>query len=379
MTIHQAKGLEFDIVVLPELNSLLTGQPEPVVIGRPRPTEPIDVVCRHVNEDIRKFLPPRLQALFDDDRRRTVAESLCVLYVAMTRAVHCLHMIVAPPKAHERSLPKTYAGILRATLGSGLASTAGVVYERGDARWFKHLEAPAKASAFPADKPPAAIHLAPPLASRERGLERTSPSALEGGHKLSVAMLLETGSDAAFEHGTLVHAWMEQVEWLDDGLLDDATLLAVAARVARGLAADRAQLASRLGTLHLQLAQPQVAAALSRAAYERFTMQGDVHLDVQTERAFALRIGDELLSGSIDRLVLVSRGPAVIAAEVLDYKTDTIPTGDKDALAAKVEFYRPQIEAYRQAVMKLYRLEPQQVTARLVFLSVGRTEAVESS
>jgi len=371
MTIHQAKGLEFDIVVLPELSGLLTGQPEPVVIGRPRPTEPINVVCRHVNEDIRKFLPPRLQALFDDDRRRTVAESLCVLYVAMTRAVHCLHMIVAPPKANEKSLPKTYAGILRATLGSGLGSTAGVVYERGDAQWSMSQAKAEAPSLLPSDEPPAAIRLSPPLPSRERGLERTSPSALEGGHKLSVAKLLETASDAAFEHGTLVHAWMEQINWLDDGLPDDDTLIAVAVRVAPGLAADRAQLSSRLATLRNQLAQPQVAAALSRAAYDGFVKRGDVHLEVQTERSFALRIGDELLSGSIDRLVLVRRGGAVIAAEVLDYKTDTIATGDQRALADKVAFYRPQIEAYRHAVARLYRLEPTCITSRLVFLSAG--------
>jgi len=192
-----------------------------------------------------------------------------------------------------------------------------------------------------------------------------------------VAKLLETASDAAFEHGTLVHAWMEQVEWLDDGLPADDVLLAVAARVAPGLAADRAQLTSRLATLRKQLAQPQVAAALCRAAYDGFAKQGDVQLKVQTERSFALRIGDELLSGSIDRLVLVRRGAAVIAAEVLDFKTDTIATGDKDAMAAKVEFYRPQLEAYRQATASLLRLAARYVTARLVFLHAGQVCVVE--
>ena len=127
-------------------------------------TEPINVVCRYAGEEVRRFLPPRLVALFDDDRRRTVAESLCVLYVAMTRAAHCLHMIVAPPKANEKSLPKTYAGLLRGTLGSGLASAAGVVYQQGDARWFERLESLPPLDATQAEEPPAAIRLAPPLA-----------------------------------------------------------------------------------------------------------------------------------------------------------------------------------------------------------------------
>ncbi len=377
MTIHQAKGLEFDIVVLPELGGQLSGQPEAVVIGRPRPTEPIDVVCRYAAEDVRRFLPPRLVALFDDDRRRTVSESLCVLYVAMTRAVHCLHMIVAPPKGNERTLPKTYAGLLRAALGSGLASTAGVVYEHGDPAWFQRCrERPLwRSAAAPQDVDPPSnigpILLAPPLATRDRGLERTSPSALEGGHKFAAAKLLETQSSSAFEHGTLIHAWLEQVQWLDDGLPDETTLLAVAARAAPGIAADRADCLGRLATLRQQLQQPRIAAALSRPAYDRLAGVGEVRIEVHNERPFALRIGDELLSGSIDRLVLVRRGGKLIAAEVLDYKTDTIVPADKQALADKVEFYQPQIEAYRQAVAKLYRLKLGAISARLLFLHPG--------
>ncbi len=382
MTIHQAKGLEFDIVVLPELDGKLVGQPESVVIGRPRPTEPIDVVCRYAAEDVRKFLPPRLQALFDDDLRRTVAESLCVMYVAMTRAKHCLHMIVAPPKDSEKSLPKTYAGLLRATLASGLASSVSVVYEHGDPRWFVRCkERPLWRSEGQQVDDAAmigaeSIRLAPPLASPERGLERTSPSSLEGGHKFAAAKLLEAEPSFAFDHGTLIHAWMEQVEWLEDGfpdmgLPDEATLLSVAARAAPRIAADRADTASRLATLRGQLKAPRVAAALSRAAYDRFAGSGELQLDVHNERPFALRIGDELLSGSIDRLVLVHRGGRLIAAEVLDYKSDVIPPRDKAALAAKVEFYRPQIEAYRLAVSKLYRLQERAIGARLVFLHSG--------
>ena len=117
MTIHQAKGLQFDVVFLPELEGKLVGQPEQFVAGRPGPTEPVNVVCRLANEHVRQFLSPQLQKLFEDDMRREVTESLCVLYVAMTRAIHALHMIVAPAKSNEKSLPKTFAGLLRAGAG----------------------------------------------------------------------------------------------------------------------------------------------------------------------------------------------------------------------------------------------------------------------
>ena len=66
-----------------------------------------------------------------------VSESLCVLYVAMTRAVHALHMIIAPAKPNEKCLPKTFAGLLRATLAAGPPAAGGVtLYEHGDPQWY---------------------------------------------------------------------------------------------------------------------------------------------------------------------------------------------------------------------------------------------------
>jgi len=138
MTIHQAKGLQFDAVFLPELEAKLVGQPDRFVAGRPGPTEPVNVVCRLADKTVRQFFPPQLQKLFDDDMCLEVSEALCVLYVAMTRAVHALHMIIAPAKANERTRPKTFAGLLRETLGGGKPAVAGArLHEHGDPKWPK--------------------------------------------------------------------------------------------------------------------------------------------------------------------------------------------------------------------------------------------------
>jgi ATP-dependent exoDNAse (exonuclease V) beta subunit len=358
MTIHQAKGLEFDIVVLPELNGLLTGQPASVVAGRPRPTEPVEIVCRYANEATRRFLPPRLQALFDESTASAVAESLCILYVAS-------------PKPSEKSRHKTYAGILRATLGQGLASNAGVVYERGDRHWFAGLEKRPATLAATESAQRGTIRFATPLAKRARGLERTSPSSLEGGSRVSVQRLLDTAAAAAFEYGSLIHGWLAKVQWLEDGLPDDDSLRSVAIRTAPQLAGDNGQLAAKLAAFRQQLAMPQVSAALRSSAYAELLRAAGGELSVCTERAFSLRTGDELLSGSIDRLVLVRRGSKVIAADVLDYKTDTIDPADARALTERIEFYRPQLDAYRRAVAQMFQLDAGRITARLVFLHAG--------
>ena len=77
--------------------------------------------------------------MFDEHDRRMVEESLCVFYVAMTRAVYALHMIVAPSAENEKSLPATLAGVLRAALtGGGRIEAGSVAYESGDAEWWKN-------------------------------------------------------------------------------------------------------------------------------------------------------------------------------------------------------------------------------------------------
>jgi ATP-dependent helicase/nuclease subunit A len=397
MTIHQAKGLEFDIVVLPELASSLSGQPAPVVAGRPSPTEPANFVCRYANEQLRQLLPAEVQQLLDDDKRRSIAEDLCVLYVALTRAVHCLHMIVPAPKPNERTLPKTYAGLLRAALAGDSAAGAKCIFATGDPRWFEPLP-PRASGPSPTSDPAAEIKLAPPQAQRTRGLERTSPSSLEGGRVVSVARLLEPAPAAAFEFGTLIHAWMQEIEWLADAaeaggtqaknsLPDTSRLSALAAQAAPGLfrAAD---LEAHIASWRKQLALPEVARLLRHSYYADPRSLGvaalpptswkptDITLTVENERAFAIRDGDELLSGSIDRLVLVRRGNEVVAADVIDFKTDALAPHGPHQLADRVEHYRPQLDAYRRAVAKLYGLSPPAIAARLVFLATGEVVPV---
>jgi ATP-dependent helicase/nuclease subunit A len=375
MTIHQAKGLQFDAVVLPELTANLTGQRETFVAGRPSATEPFHMVCRSANANVRQFFPPALQALFDDDTRSEVTESLCVLYVAMTRAVHALYMILPPAKSNERTLPKSFGGLLRATLAEGKPTTGGqLLYEHGDANWWRSLPAVPVGQSSKADSTrsaPATISLAPPAARCDRGLERTSPSSLEGGARIPAVNVLRAKSTIALNTGTLFHAWFEQIEWLEDGPPTDETLRQIAARLRHEIGDFSQHLTELIARFRLQLAAPAVAAALKRSFY---TARSDEPPQAIRERQFAIRTGDELLSGSIDRLIVLRRGGKPIAADILDFKTDELPAADPAALADKIEFYRPQLDAYRTAAAHLLRLDPGQITSRLVFLSLGAVE-----
>lgn len=389
MTVHQAKGLQFDVVVLPQLDVRLTGQTPSLVVGRPRPTGEVQRVCRYVAQDTRPLLPDEFRRMFDEHSRQVVEESLCVLYVAMTRAVHALHMIIAPSAQREKTIASTSAGLLRAALTEGKRAEPGaVLYEHGDPTWYEIAMAKERAVAVPVEKEAGgellSVKLAEPPPRASRGLERRSPSQLEGGPRVNLAQRLRLDTATALDRGTLMHAWFEQIGWLEDGQPDDATLRQVADKLATG----GLDVSALIGQFRTALNKPAIRAALSRATYQR--PAGDatgctVHAgpqvasprwEVWRERPFAVRDEDAILSGFIDRLVVLYDGDTPVAADVLDFKTDAVAADDPQAIQARVEEYRPQLEAYRRAVSSLFNLDATRVSARLAFVEPGVIKSV---
>jgi ATP-dependent exoDNAse (exonuclease V) beta subunit len=192
---------------------------------------------------------------------------------------------------------------------------------------------------------------------------------LEGGTRLRAARVLAPRAETSLNIGTLFHAWLEQFEWLDDGLPSDQTLRQIAAKLRHEIGDFSPHLSDLIARFRQQLSAPAIAAVLHRSFYAAHSA-ADPPLAIR-ERAFAIRTGDELLSGSIDRLVLLRSRGQIFAADILDFKTDELPPNDSAALAAKVEFYQPQIRAYRRAVARILNLQSSLISARLVFLSTG--------
>jgi ATP-dependent exoDNAse (exonuclease V) beta subunit len=381
MTVHQAKGLQFDIVVLPELDVRMTGQTPQLVVSRPEPTSAIQRICRYVPKGLRPLLPAEFDEMFSAQERQVIEESLCVLYVAMTRAIHALHMIVAPSKEREATIPSTYAGLLRAGLANGQKVVAGtLVYEHGDVRWFAKTQPRATAVAAPAaaEDQPLVIRLAASPAQSTRGLDRRSPSQLEGP-RVNIANQLRLDESHRLDRGSLLHAWFQEVEWLDDGQPEDAVLRSIAARPEfRGLDVE-----DLLKDFRAALTKPAVREVLCRSTYQQVPRNGSsctIHAtgggklwrwQVWRERPFAIREDDTILSGKFDRVTVLYDGNQIIAADVVDYKTDKLPADDPRAIDVRAEAYRPQLDAYRRAVSKLCRLAPNRISVRLLFVEPG--------
>ncbi|HVP73969.1 MAG TPA: UvrD-helicase domain-containing protein, partial [Phycisphaerales bacterium] len=92
MTVHQAKGLEFDAVVLAELGENLSGNnTPPFVFDRDPGSGEITRISRWIGDEVLAHVPS-LQPVMRQHRIRTIRESLSLLYVAMTRPKQALYM-----------------------------------------------------------------------------------------------------------------------------------------------------------------------------------------------------------------------------------------------------------------------------------------------
>jgi len=95
-------------------------------------------------------------------------------------------------------------------------------------------------------------------------------------------------------------------------------------------------------------------------------------MEVFNERRFAATIArdetTELIEGVVDRLILVYEDDVLVAADVIDFKSDAI---GKNELAAKVAAYSPQLSAYRDAIGVSLGLPVSAISTRLAFIGTG--------
>ena len=384
MTIHQAKGLEFDIVFLADLDS--NPRTPTFVINRPEPTDEIDKVSLYRNDKVQKLLPDSIRDIFDFTAAQSVSESMCVLYVALTRAAHALHMVIAPASEREKSLPKTQAGYLRTSLQPATVPASEpttILYESGDPQWYeKHAAKDSELCPEQPNEEALSVQLKAMPDGRRRGLRRTAPSKKEGSRFVKLAGTLAHKQAFAMERGTVVHAWFELIDWFDNHVIPSDLILR---SKAEELDASHMDIGRMIADFHRMLQQPRIAQGLTHAEYSdpqslgfspevsaRITNpQAKLTFRVDNERRFAVRLGGELISGTIDRLVLIYDHGELIAADIIDFKTDTIDPQDSQSVQKKLAFYKGQLETYRPAAARLFSLPESSITTRLFFVGAG--------
>jgi ATP-dependent exoDNAse (exonuclease V) beta subunit len=360
MTVHKAKGLEFDIVVLPELDALklYEGDGSGFLPYRDGGTGPVTRIFPRVGREVRPLFPELTEAEAQA-RERTLWDALSQLYVGMTRARHATHLIVSPEPDRKR----TAARLVGETLAPAVqVAPLSLLWEDGDPQWW--LAAPRGRPEAPRESRPvprpgqAKAELAP--ATGRRTFKTRAPSDLVQRGRATFVSLFEVERAAAKERGALVHRWLEMIEWIEDGVPGAPEMLAAAVPILRD--------AKRAGVLLSDFTR-WIEASGIRSLLSRDALPPGATVD--RELPFLVRDGGDLLEGRVDRLIRVHR-PDGVRLRIVDWKTDVLE-GPPDGAPSleRTALYRPQLEAYRRAVSLAEGVPIERIDACLAFVQTG--------
>ncbi len=358
MTVHQSKGLGFDMVVVPfSPNSRSFGAP-----GDPDFLAASDwVLKRPITAVLEAAGGPPREAL-ESARAQANFSQLCVLYVALTRAKRALYMIV--PEAAKNATAAREADLLRDRLTGEGGQGEGpgglpVLFSTGDPDWYVHAEMKVKATGV-SGAPPVNVTFAPRVIrhepSKELGAARTLPAQW--------FFTLESGDVRLF--GSALHGLFQKIEWIDSTDIEP-----LIAEWRATMAASPAVLRDVEQQFRDCLSREEVRRCLARPAATA-TVWTEAPFDVVMERDGARRI----LSGRFDRLV-VERDDSgrVTRATVVDFKSDRVAA--ESELSDRAASHTAQMRDYVQVAARLLGIAPSAVRSVLLFTRVGRVVTVE--
>jgi len=363
MTVHQSKGLQFDVVIMPELQgeALDNIARNRLFVSRGRRGSVEWILDKPEQVVVQR--DETLRAAQAQDKARQAFEGLCRLYVGVTRAKLGLYLVVAGEKAKAAN---NEDDVLRGRLGTeprGLYeledATCDCLWETGAREWYEtHPVTPREPAAARVETP----ELGALLRAVNRPSVRRTPSG-EETFRIKGAELLSPTRDRGRQLGTLVHDLFATVDWFDG---DEKALV----RRWRDAGRDRApgyEDAARL-----------VLDSLSKPGVRAWFEHGDQEREAWTERRFDLLLAGEWVSGQLDRVVLDRDPPGKLArAVILDFKTDDV--ADAKGMRKRAEGYAPQLRLYREAVARLTGLAAGHIRCALVFTARAELCWLESS
>ncbi|MFT3830078.1 MAG: UvrD-helicase domain-containing protein [Opitutaceae bacterium] len=313
MTLHKAKGLGFDVVVLPDLEGQKLAQRREGPAVRKAADRSVDWVLQYPGASLAES-DPVLREYLAEAIAENCYEQLSLLYVGLTRAKRATYAVIERP---GRSSSLNFPRLLTATLGTeerevrvGAAILVGT-WNVGAGDWFA-----ARAEAAPGtESPPEALAARQIAADAGRAALRADdagawkarlvamrPSGTRPGRLAAGRLFGALGGAAAAEFGTRVHALLAAVEWRDG-----------AQRLAAPPGADGTAWAEALWEAEACLEARELA-----RVFEKLN-PGD---EVWRERGFEAVLEGAWVSGVLDRVVIRRPAGGPVEAEVYDFKSE---------------------------------------------------------
>ncbi len=354
MTVHKAKGLGFDLVILPDLQGNKLAQRRDGLGVQKAADRSVAWVLD---------LPPKqfhdadevLSAHVRSAEAEACYEEFSLLYVAMTRARRAMYLIIEPPGA---SASNNFPQWLTATLGEGTAAvrvgqlTLPGSFSMGDPGWHSGTTSALR----PQHREAAIEPVKTGAARRSVRLPARRPSDTRTGRIPCAALFSLAGGQGA-DFGIAVHALFAAVEWWPSG---DAVAWADAQRQA---GAREAVLSEALGCLN----DPALARVFARPPGLA---------EVWRERPFEGVLDGIWISGAFDRVVIErdAEGGTPTRVVVVDFKSDRVE--DMDQIQQAAERHAGQLNFYGDVAAVLTGISPSQVDCQLVFTGPRRAVTV---
>ena len=358
MTIHKAKGIGRDIVIVPDIERGLRGQ-----VDFALPRDPVSKEGKWALKMPRKLVVDCDETLAEvRDRRLDEAEfeEICVLYVALTRAKCANYVIVG----HD-SDASSNAGILKSRLADDVEhpdwlfrdGAVKCLYEVGDRDWHKAHSLKKGAAARKPRELPAGF------AKREslrRHLYRREPSKHEGAKRSAAGLFGREDTDVR-DFGLAIHQLFERVGWIEETDVEQVIReWQPTSDFGKQVTEDVVK------QFRACMANETMVGALSRPAQDA---------DLWVERRFDVVLGDEIVSGAFDRVILLRDAAGKPEkATIIDYKSSRVET--EEEVDRRAQDYVEQMTAYRQALTKILGLAPSAVSCCLLFTRCQQTRTV---
>ena len=348
MTLHKAKGLEFDTVILPGLTRTTRREDDPPLRWRLREREggqrAVLVAPLHARIGARPQPDPGFQYLRSLDTIEGAAELGRLLYVGCTRAKQRLHLVAVPSikPATEKS-PRRWAdapgGSAWARLAPALAATlpAQPPAEPDRVGGETHVdELPGAAGTTALERLPLAWR-PPPL-----------PAALPVAAPVTLAdesLPFDWAQATAGAIGTVAHRLLACVAQQGLAVWTDAHVARQHDRVLAELAAEGVPRVQRAAAAQRVVATLQRTLADARGRW----LFAPGHEEARSEYALAGLADDRVDHVSLDR-TFVADG----VRWIVDFKTSMHEGGDPAGfLDREMTRYRPQLERYARFMQGL--------------------------
>lgn len=350
MTIHKAKGLEFDTVILPGLGRTVRAPERPLLLWQEQldPTrKPEGLLLAPIPASATEDQDPTYQAIARIHAEKDRLETLRLFYVAATRARRQLHLLGHARRRQDGSLAPAPGSFLQVAWPV-LATTA----EKNCVEMKEMADLPTVAPLMLRRRP---LAWNPPSLAPALSISVSAPRrASDAGHHAASGFSLSLRTEEGRIIGTAVHELLERIardgsdNWSTERLAAEKTALhdtMISSGIPRG---------------RIDSCLEQTLTALGntlRSPRGRWIL-GD-HREAACELALTGVIDGMPVHAVIDRTFVDEEG----VCWVVDYKTSTPATNEEfnGFLARESERYRSQLDVYR----KLLTLQNSQREVRM--------------